>query len=222
MKEHCYMCNEPRVSDEHIPPLCLFPEPKDLPTGLDLRKNLITVPSCAKHNLRKSGDDEYLLFVLVANIDANIVGLNQWHTKIRRAMGKRPTKRGNFKNPQPIKYRNVNTGAFSIDFERFSRQFDCISRGIYFYHFRESWTHEISVAVPFVVSWESEQAHQYKQAMIQTANLASRFLEDEPKRGENPKVFYYQYKIRADSPGYILRMVFYGGLEVITISGNDN
>jgi len=96
--EHCYICNEPKVSDEHIPPQCLFPDSKDLPAGLDLRKNLITVPSCAEHNLRKSGDDEYLLFVLVANLNVNTVGLNQWRTKIRRAMIKRPSKKGIFKN----------------------------------------------------------------------------------------------------------------------------
>jgi len=220
--EHCYTCNKPKVSDEHIPPQCLFPESKDLPTGLELRKNLITVPSCEEHNLRKSGDDEYLLFVLVANINVNFVGLNQWRTKIRRAMIKRPTKKGIFKNLQPVKYRNIDTGAYSIDFERLSRQFDLISRGIYFYHFREHWTHEISVALPFVISWGSEDAQQYRQAMIETANLVSGFLKDEPRRGENQEVFYYQYKIKTDSPGFVLRMVYYGGLEVVTISGNDN
>jgi len=220
--ECCYICNEPSVSDEHIPPQCLFPDSKDLPAGLDLRKNLITVPSCAEHNLRKSGDDEYLLFVLVANISVNIVGLNQWRTKIRRAMDKRPTKRGIFKNLQPVKYYNINTGAYSIDFERLSRQFELISRGIYFYHFRESWKREISVAIPFVIHPNPKQNQKHWQAMVETARLASEFLKDELKRGENPEVFYYQYKIKVDSPGYILRMVFYGGLEVMTISGNNN
>ena len=61
----CYMCSAESVTTEHIPPKCIFPEKKDLADGRDYRRNLITVPSCADHNLHKSGDDEYLLYVLV-------------------------------------------------------------------------------------------------------------------------------------------------------------
>ena len=53
----CYMCEELATSVEHIPPQCLFPEQKDLPDGIDLRKQLLTVPSCDKHNSKKSQDD---------------------------------------------------------------------------------------------------------------------------------------------------------------------
>ena len=42
----CYMCEKESTSSEHVPPKCLFPEKKDLPDGVDLRKSLITVPSC--------------------------------------------------------------------------------------------------------------------------------------------------------------------------------
>lgn len=220
--EHCYMCNEPRVSDEHIPPQCLFPEPKDLPPGLDFRKNLITVPSCAEHNLRKSGDDEYLLFLLVANINVNSIGLNQWRTKIRRAMLKRPSKKGIFKNLQPINFQGINTGAYSIDFERLSRQFDLISRGIYFYHFREHWAYEINLAIPFAIPLASEQAQKHSQAMVETAQHVTWFLKTEPKLGENKEIFYYQYKLRTDSPGLALRMVFYDGIEVAAISSGNS
>ena len=217
----CYVCNKPSVSDEHIPPQCLFPESKDLSPGLNLRKNLITVPSCAEHNLRKSGDDEYLLFALVANINVNSVGLHHWRTKIRRAMLKRPAKRGIFKNLQPMQYYGINTGAYSIDFKRLSRQFDLISRGIYFYHFHEPWTHEINLAIPFVTSVGSEEGQKYSRVMIETSGLVSRFLKAEPEKGENKEVFYYQYKLKADSPGFVLRMVFYSGLEIVAISGGE-
>lgn len=49
----CYMCEKPATSVEHIPPKCLFPEQKDLPGGADLRKQLLTVPACDEHNLKK-------------------------------------------------------------------------------------------------------------------------------------------------------------------------
>ena len=55
--DKCYYCGEPAMSEEHVPPKCLFPEQKD--TGKDYRKNLITVPSCDKHNAGKSCDDEF-------------------------------------------------------------------------------------------------------------------------------------------------------------------
>ena len=62
MPATCYMCTSAATSVEHVPPRCLFPEQKDLPIGVDLRKQLITVPSCDIHNSRKSKDDEYLFY----------------------------------------------------------------------------------------------------------------------------------------------------------------
>ena len=218
MSNHCYICNEPSISDEHIPPQCLFPESKDLPSGFNFRKNLITVPSCAEHNLRKSGDDEYLLFVLVSNFNVNSVGLHHWRTKIRRAMQKRPSKRGIFHNPQRVQYQGKETGAYSIDFERLKRQFDFICRGIYFFHFNEPWNHDIDLVIPFALSRASGQNQKYNQAMTKLINLVSQSLEHESVLGENPEVFYYQYKLKAESPGFMMKMVFYNGIEVAAIS----
>lgn len=62
MSKTCYMCDELATTVEHIPPKCIFPETKDLEDKtLNLRKKLLTVPSCTLHNNAKSGDDEYLL-----------------------------------------------------------------------------------------------------------------------------------------------------------------
>ena len=43
---HCCICEATATSVEHVPPRCLFSEQKDLPGGVDLRKQFITVPSC--------------------------------------------------------------------------------------------------------------------------------------------------------------------------------
>ncbi len=53
MKQPCYYknCKSNTVGREHAPPKCFFNEKKG---------NLITVPSCPVHNLKKSGDDEYV------------------------------------------------------------------------------------------------------------------------------------------------------------------
>lgn len=69
----CYACDAVAISDEHVPPKCLFPHKKYLPKGCrDLRKNLITVPSCKMHNADKKLDDEYLGCFLALSSDDRI------------------------------------------------------------------------------------------------------------------------------------------------------
>jgi hypothetical protein len=58
-----------------VPPECIFPEAKDAAGGRDLRRNLITVPSCAEHNLKKGADDIYLMWVMCCNLSANSASL---------------------------------------------------------------------------------------------------------------------------------------------------
>jgi len=87
---NCYMCDKVATGWEHVPPRCLFPEQKDLPEGVDLRKQLITVPACDEHNSAKSKDDEYLLNVLVINLPANEIAKNHFLTKIKRAVQRNP------------------------------------------------------------------------------------------------------------------------------------
>jgi hypothetical protein len=69
--QSCYMCDQPGTSREHVPPKCFFPEKKDLPPDVDFRVNLITVASRDEHNLRMSGDDQYVLLVIVGNWQNN-------------------------------------------------------------------------------------------------------------------------------------------------------
>ena len=57
---------ERALSEEHVPPKAIFPEPKDS-GGVDYRQNFITVPSCDEHNLAKTLNDEYLLVLLRIN-----------------------------------------------------------------------------------------------------------------------------------------------------------
>ena len=86
----CYMCEKLETGVEHVPPRCLFPKQKDLPAGVDLRKQLITVPACDEHNTCKSQDDEYLLYLLVINLPANETAKNQFFTKIMRSIQLNP------------------------------------------------------------------------------------------------------------------------------------
>src|SRR4051812_26151086 len=80
----CYMCAEPAIGDEHAPPKCFFPEKKDV--GVDLRANLITVPSCRAHNSSRSKDDEYAMMFVVTHYETNDVARDQFGTKCIRAL----------------------------------------------------------------------------------------------------------------------------------------
>ena len=80
------MCDALATTKEHIPPKALFPKQKDVLSEISLRKDLITVPSCEKHNNSKSRDDEYLVFCLSTCFHGNDIKEQLFNTKIMRAM----------------------------------------------------------------------------------------------------------------------------------------
>ena len=212
------MCTAEAVTREHVPPLCIFPEPKDLPPGMDYRKNLIKVPSCKEHNLRKSGDDEYLLYLLVTNWDVNNPGLRQWKTKVKRSLIYQPSKRGIFKNLTPVSIGGINTGFYNVDIDRINSEIEKVSLGIYFYHFQKQWFHPVEVVNPVAKLIDTPEAAYNNRIIQETSNLIMSYLEAEPIHGENPEIFRYQYKIDEEIQTYILKMVFYGGINISTIS----
>jgi hypothetical protein len=77
--DKCYKCGADATSREHVPPLCIFPEQKDIP--IDYRQKLITVPSCNEHNQKKSNEDEFFMMSITPCIGNNLIGLYQTRTK---------------------------------------------------------------------------------------------------------------------------------------------
>jgi len=60
MNTHCYMCGADGSTREHVPPRSFFPK------GVG-HQELLTVPSCPKHNTAKSNDDQYVLAQICIN-----------------------------------------------------------------------------------------------------------------------------------------------------------
>lgn len=83
----CYMCSQIATSKEHVPPVCLFPEEKDIKTSI-FRNNLVTVPSCELHNSKKSKDDEFLMACLAGIVGNNVIGFFHNVTKVKRALAR--------------------------------------------------------------------------------------------------------------------------------------
>jgi len=83
------MCASLATSREHTPPSCFFPEESAF--GRDLRKNLVTVPSCDHHNSKKSKDDEFFrAAILMATAQHSDAGRHQFFQKLLVASARMP------------------------------------------------------------------------------------------------------------------------------------
>lgn len=215
------MCDASVTSVEHVPPRCLFPEQKDLPEGEDLRKQLITVPSCDAHNLSKSKDDEYLLYALSMNIPNNPTASNHFSTKVLRAIQRRPSVIMKFAEKQlSVKVENTETGeihetlAFQVDRRRLENALEMIGHALYFHHFRTSWKGRVSVYPNFLLALTESNAHELNGSVENMAALAEEFFLNEPRYGKNQDVFSYQVAAGQAPVETIMLLRFYEGSKV--------
>ena len=139
--QSCYMCELPATSTEHVPPRCLFPEQKDIPTT-DYRKNLFTVPSCNAHNTLKSRDDEFLMVSLAGIFGNNSIGYGHKLTKVDRTLRRTSHRLLDkvFRTRKTYVVALENNRFLQIiwgtpDAPRLLRCFDHVARGLYFHYF---------------------------------------------------------------------------------------
>lgn len=214
----CYRCDAEATSVEHVPPRCLFPEKKDMPDGFDYRKNLITVPSCEAHNTARSHDDEYLLCVLVSSFENNAAARQHFETKIMRLLRKKPWfQKTLLKFFKPVMLNGEETGAFKVDLKRLRNVLESVAYGLYFFTFNERWFDKIKI-IPlgmFKKEGASFIRHPLEVIILECSKV---FFSDKEKQGENPDIFYYQIYRDMDNNQLVIRMVFYGGVEVIALS----
>lgn len=222
----CYMCDEKSTSLEHVPPKCLFPEKKDLPKGVDLRKSLITVPSCDLHNSMKSNDDEYLLYCLVMSIPSNETGSNHFLTKIMRAIERNPSLIKKYlQKHKTVAVENMETGEWSrsiscqIDDDRFDKSIEQLSRALFFHHFGVKADGEIGIYPNFLMSM-NEGYEETNASIAKMDSISEQLFSREVVHGENPEVFKYCAVDLGQGEAKILRLYFYGGNRVTVIFKN--
>ena len=214
----CYACAGLTTTNEHVPPKCLFPERKDVPEGVDLRRNLIKVPSCEEHNLEKSGDDEYLLYILSFNLPANTTADGQVRTKIARAIERRPALSKSLMGAQqPVlvidgRMREIyETAEVVLDGARFERALNLIALGIYFHHYRKRWNGNLRVCPEFIAFPCEANASEINANISALAVYAEQLFAGANHYGENPDVFSYQIVEQDHEYQCLLRLSFYGG-----------
>ncbi len=216
-EETCYMCDAAATSNEHVPPRCLFPKTKELEEGEDLRRELITVPSCDLHNAEKSLDDEFLMISISGIVGNNSIGYRHYHGRSSRALRKRSksfldrimTNRRRVKLPDgDNEFYNIVVG--TPDYQRLVNCFEHIAFGIYRHHFGERFVGQGKVIMGFL-------HHTDKNSSSITNFIRDKSaieLEETERQGSNPSVFYYQF----GQPDYneitLLRLTFYDGVDV--------
>ena len=221
------MCDQLATSIEHIPPRCIFPEKKDLPNGIDLRKNLMTVPSCDEHNSQKSGDDEYLLYILSMVFQSNKVGMHHYFTKIRRAIKRNPSVLKRIANTAvPVNVKNFENGivsksyAINVEEDRFNGIIDKMARAIYYYHFNEKWLSLVRYQAEFLIATiDPKKVKELNDPLQDITMKANGWFANSPILGENPTVFKYQ--VLEGNHSKLMRLHFYEGCRILLIFNGE-
>lgn len=214
------MCQREKTSVEHVPPRCLFPQQKDLDDGDDLRKQLITVPSCDIHNTAKSKDDEYLLYSLLLSIPNNETSENYFFKKGLRAIQHNPSLIENMvKDNLPVTAIDNKTGevhktiAVKIDENRLHQSLISIGYALYFHHFSKPWSGEIQAYPHFLIHLTEDDARELNEPNENMQKAIEEMLDLAKSQfhGENPKVFCYQYIQGSEDTPLIMYLRFYEG-----------
>ncbi len=192
----CYMCEENRTSIEHVPPKCIFPK--------GFRQNLITVPSCEKHNLGKSQDDEYLKDILGSCL---INGDDMHQNTINDSIDKAYIRNANFRKNIIENTIKVNgEKGFKVDMSRLENIFHHIFAGILFHHYEKQWLGECKFVFLFLNSSKSNSDI--------CEDILSMF-DEYTEYGENQEIFKYKITPIEQLPVFVIQMIFFDDIKII-------
>lgn len=216
MKEECYVCGSVATSREHVPPKGLFPEQKDV-KGINLKENLITVPSCDEHNNKKSNDDEFLIATLAAAVGNNVIGYIHTNTKVKRSLDRKKIDLTNYIvfDAKEITFKTKDGALFPVlkgapDMARLKKCFEHIAYGLYLQEFNKRFEGDCVVFVGFV-KYQDDNFEKIKSIAKKELDSKSKILK---MKDANPSVFKYQYCPPDPHGTILLRMIFYEGAEI--------
>jgi hypothetical protein len=139
--------------------------------------------------------------------------------KILRALKKRPNLLSIYKGETKHVFLNGQpTLAFKINRARIDRELDHIARGLYFHEFKHPWTKRITIHSPAKFALNRPDAQFINRITQNMASLGSMLFNRNPKKGDNPQVFWYQLYTDPDKNSLVVKMCFYQGVEIIALS----
>jgi len=213
MNDKCYYCGESSTSIEHVPPKCFFPKEDRSSYKIDL----ITVPSCDKHNLEKSKDDEFLRSICGSELSANIKAIQ--YEKIFRSLIRRDASllKATMKNIRPVSIGINQTCVFNYNKERFNQCIVNIAKGLYFNEYKKQCNYNwqiVNIKEIFTISSTESRnnAIGYFDCLTQFLNK-NRF---DVIQTSAPSVFQYsRANVEKYSSYCIYKLRFYEGIEIL-------
>lgn len=131
--EPCYVCGEPATGRQHLPPDSYFPRP------LSPRLQLITVPSCQKHNQGMSQLEEDFRAFLTGAFGANRAAKEIWRQKVTS-----PKARRSFKNlmgsVRTMMFGEAQVPVITFDEERGNEFLTTLTRGFISKFYPARWS----------------------------------------------------------------------------------
>lgn len=204
-----------------MPPKSIFPEAKDVGNGKDYRANLITVPSCELHNGAKSGDDSYLMMVLVSYFQNNEAARAQIRSKVTRAWTKdKKLARTVVTNLQPVNVLGSTHHAFEVNIERFNRSLELTAHGLHFHQFGVHAPNPYRAISYPIVKLEGPEANDVNRGRANILRMADDLFRGLPAQGANQEIFWYQLSPNIEGR-HVLRMCCYEAFTVIALSSPD-
>ncbi len=206
----CYWCGiPPAQAREHVPPIGIFPK--------DKRKDLITVPSCAKHNQDLGKYDEKAKVILQMGSDTK-EAFQEFTNKTFQSLNREEAvgfARGIFEKMGPSTYSGSISSEITDAGATLYPFFEKIVRGLYYHH----------NAAPFGGTCFSI----YRQAKITSDKVSDFFRMTEgwfanpeyakKSSSKNPEIFKYRYIdwSNANTNMFAVSMIFYGDIEVVSV-----
>ncbi len=207
MSVTCYACEKVATTVEHVPARSFFPK--------HLRKNLITVPSCAEHNNALAQDVEYVRNIVSLMFATNETGNEHFVAKVLPSYAHSPALASRtFQDLRAVTLNGEPTGIFSVDLKRVDRVMTGIVRAL---HFRDTGKKVESWAIiPASMLHRPETTMEAKLRWLRLLDLFDSISLTE-RHVENLEVFRYASASNpSDTVGVIwyYRLIFYDGFVV--------
>ena len=200
------MCDAPATGREHVPPKCIFP------ASSEHRKNLIVVPSCDIHNLRRSKDDELLRHILSLAPGNNDFAFHVVEQGVIPALERRPHIIETFlPNLTELKVDDGETASFTIDLKRFESSIRAIVRGLFYADTEEKLLSDLTVVWGALLTKDRSEAPFLEMIRRREQSLPPMGC------GSNPQVFQYDLQDSNDGSGSFCRLRFYEGHPIYVI-----
>lgn len=190
----CYACEQPATTKEHVPPQSFF-----LP---EHRINLMTVPSCERHNNDQSKDVEYTRNILSTYLGTSDAGQRLFNDKAVRSLERSPRLLlRTFGDMRLVNVKETIGGAFTMEVERIENVMRSCASALYFIRTGERQTDWHIVLVDAGHS-EAYAAQQWTEVI-----MAFRGLRYVPQQTSSPEVF--EYATAEVDGGCVYAMRFY-------------